>query len=137
MVYTPVPTRGGPAPRIAVFGIRAGAFDPICGGPERIAAARGPGSVRSGSRPMLRGRFAADQLSIINCARLTFTGWAIAARGSRPVGFGRWYAARGPACLTGQYNSFIGGKKRPAHWRAIGSADGGLVLVVANVLDVF
>jgi hypothetical protein len=41
MVYTPVPTRGGPAPRIAVFGIWAGAFDPIAGGPERIAAARG------------------------------------------------------------------------------------------------
>ena len=50
MALAPDGTRGGPASRIAVFGIWAGAFDPIAGGPERIAAARGPGSVRSGSR---------------------------------------------------------------------------------------
>ena len=96
MVYTPVPTRGGPAPRIAVFGIRPGAFDPIGGGPERIAAARGKRSAANGPRfnfhrPVLRG----------HRAGLTFTGQTIAARGSRPVGFCRRCAALGPACLTG------------------------------------
>ena len=56
MALAPDGTRGGPASRIAVFGIWAGAFDPIAGGPERIAAARGPGSVRSGSRQTARGK---------------------------------------------------------------------------------
>ena len=110
MVYTPVPTRGGPAPRIAVFGIWAGAFDPIAGGPERIAAARGPGSVRSGSRSGVSAQRIAANGPRFNFHRpvlrghrtwLTFTGQTIAARGSRPVGFGHRCAALGPACLTG------------------------------------
>ena len=72
MVYTPVPTRGGPAPRIAVFGIRAGAFDPISGGPGRVAAARGPGSVRSGSRQTVRGLTFTGQCCAVDSQRINY-----------------------------------------------------------------
>jgi hypothetical protein len=83
MVYTPVPTRGGPAPRIAVFGIWAGAFDPIAGGPERIAAARGPGSVRSGSRSGVSAQRLAANGSRQTVRGLTFTGQCCAVDSQR------------------------------------------------------
>jgi hypothetical protein len=69
MALAPDGTRGGRASRIAVFGIRAGAFDPISGGPERIAAARGPGSVRSGSRQTVRGLTFTGQCCAVSAAR--------------------------------------------------------------------
>jgi hypothetical protein len=95
MALAPDGTRGGRASRIAVFGVWAGAFDPIAGGPERMAAARGPGSVRSGSRIAANGpRF--------NFYRPVLRGQCCAASAARPVlrGHRAWLTFTGQCCAA-------------------------------------
>ena len=98
MALAPDGTRGGRAPRIAVFDLMASAFDPISGGPGRVAAARGPGSVRSGSRQTVRGLTFTGQCCAVSAARSSYLGnfYRPDYRGPRIAARRFWPQVRGP-----------------------------------------
>ena len=109
-------SRGGRGRWIASNWARAGAFDPIAGGPCAISADLGPcstanGSAATGSGSAATGsgpRTTTDRARVnfhrpgssLRSQRPTANGHPPTATRPRPVGFGHWYAGHGPPYLT-------------------------------------